>query len=156
MLAMASPLTNFIAPSMAPNKWLSRSSPRRSRLRLGLIDVAGAQVVVDRHLLARHRVEAESGGDFGDALATLGDDDELRDRDDQEDDQTDGDVAADHEVAERADDFAGVGLQQDEPRRGDGDREPEQRGDQDHRREGRELDRPLDIEDDQQDEHADG
>ena len=120
---------------MAPNKWLSRSSAAAEPIGLGLIDVAGAQVVVDRHLLARHGVEAESGGDLGDALATLGDDDELRDRDDQEDDHTDGNVAADHEVAERADDLAGVGLQQDEPRRGDGDREPEQCGDQDDRRE---------------------
>jgi len=32
MLAMASPLTNLSAPSMEPNKWLSRSSPLRSRL----------------------------------------------------------------------------------------------------------------------------
>ena len=119
---------------MAPNKWLSRSSPAQPS-GLGLIDVAGAHVVVDRHLLARHGVEAESGGDLSDALATLGDDHELGDRDDQEDDETDGNVATDHEVAERTDDLAGVGLKQDEPRRGDGDREPEQRGDQDDRRE---------------------
>ena len=31
-LAMASPLTNFMAPSMAPNSWLSRSSALRRRL----------------------------------------------------------------------------------------------------------------------------
>ena len=32
MPAMASPLTNFIAPSIAPNSWLSRSRSRRLRL----------------------------------------------------------------------------------------------------------------------------
>jgi hypothetical protein len=55
----------------------------------------------------------------------------LRDRNDQEDDHTDGNIAADHEVAERADDFTGIGLKQDEPRRGDGDREPKQCEDED-------------------------
>src|SRR5262249_14751936 len=119
-------------------------------------DVAVAQNGIDRHLLARHGVEAETGGDLGDALASLGDHHELRDGDDQEDDEADGGVAADHEVPERGDDVADVGLQQDEPRRGDGDGEAEQRGDEDDGRQRRELDRPRDIEDDQQDEHAAG
>ena len=99
--------------------------PLAQPIGLGLIDVAGAQVVVDRHLLARHGIEGESGGDLGDALATLGDHHELRDRDDQEDDHADGNIAADHESAERGDDLAGIGLKQDEPRRGDGDRRAE-------------------------------
>ena len=46
-----------------------------ARLLVG--DHAGVEVGVDRHLLARHRVEREARGDFGDASGAVGDDDEL-------------------------------------------------------------------------------
>jgi hypothetical protein len=88
---------------------------------LGLVHVdgAGAHVAVDRHLLARHRVQREARRHLGHALGALGDDDELHDGQDQEDHQADDQVAADDEVAEGLDDVAGVGLQQDHPRGGD-------------------------------------
>ncbi len=41
------------------------------------VDDAGAEVGVDRHLLTRHSVQAETGGYLCDPLGTLGDDDEL-------------------------------------------------------------------------------
>jgi hypothetical protein len=44
--------------------------PRQQRaaaLGLPAIDVAGTQLGVDGHLLARHGVESEAGGNLGDA-----------------------------------------------------------------------------------------
>src|SRR5882672_5308755 len=89
--AMASPRTNLEAPSMAPTTGL------------GLVDHAGRQVGVDRHLLAAHRVEVEAGGDFGDTAGALGDDDEIHDHQDHEDDDADDEIAAHHEIAEGLD-----------------------------------------------------
>jgi hypothetical protein len=80
---------------------------------------AGAHVAVDRHLLARHGVQREAGRDLGHAFGALGDDHELHDGQDQEDHQADDQIAADDEVAEGLDDVAGIGLQQDQARRGD-------------------------------------
>ena len=76
---------------------------------LVLGDQAGVQVGVDAHLLARHGVQGEAGGHLGHAPGAVGDDDELDDHQDQEDDDADHVVAADHEVAEGVDDLAGVG-----------------------------------------------
>ncbi len=59
---------------------------------LALVDHAGAKVGVDRHLLARHAVERESGGDLADPRGALGDDDELNQHDDREDHQADDHV----------------------------------------------------------------
>ena len=42
-----------------------------------LVDEAGREIGVDRHLLAGHAVEAEARGDLGDAAGALGDDDEI-------------------------------------------------------------------------------
>ena len=58
-------------------------------LGLGLVDDAGVQVGVDRHLLAGHGVQGEPGGDFADARGALGDHDELNHEDDDEDDDAD-------------------------------------------------------------------
>ena len=44
-----------------------------------LVDQAGGQIGVDRHLLAGHGVQGEARRDFGDAARTLGDDDEVHD-----------------------------------------------------------------------------
>jgi hypothetical protein len=117
--AIASPLTNF------------------EGLLLG--DEPGVQVGVDRHLLARHRVEREPGPDFGDALGALRDDDELDDGEDEEDHGADHERPADRDLAERLDDLPGVRLAEDEARRGDVQAEPEERGHQEQAREDREV-----------------
>jgi hypothetical protein len=62
--------------------------------------VPAAQVGVDRHLLARHRVERKASRDLGHALASLGDHDELDQRQNQKDHRADDQIASDHEVAE--------------------------------------------------------
>ena len=84
---MASPRTNFEAPSMAPKKADSSSRSLRRVLAPGLVDQAGRQVGVDRHLLAGHGVEGEARRDFGDAARALGDDDEVHDHQDGEHDR---------------------------------------------------------------------
>ena len=121
---------------------------------LGLVDQAGVEVGVDRHLLAGHGVEGEPGADLGDPLGALGDHDELDDDQDQEDHQADDQVAADHEAAERVDHLAGVAVAQHQPGGADVEREPEQGGDQQQRREDREVERPLDEHADQQDQQG--
>ena len=108
--------------------------------RLLLVDQAGGQVGVDRHLLARHRIQAEPRGDLGDAAGSLGDDHEVHHQQDREDDQADHHVAAHQEAAERRDHMAGgeralVAVRQDQPRDGDVQRQAQQRGQQQQRRE---------------------
>ena len=86
-----------------------------------LVDQAGGQVGVDRHLLAGHRIQAEPRGDLGDAAGALGDDHEVHHQQDGEQDQADHHVAAHQEAAERGHDVAGrerafVAVRQDQPR----------------------------------------
>ena len=74
--------------------------------RLFLVDEAGVEIGVDRHLLAGHAVEHEARGDLGDAARALGDDDEVDDDQDGEDGDADRVIAADDEGAEGFDDAA--------------------------------------------------
>ena len=74
------------------------------------LDRAGTQVGIDTHLLAGHTIEREAGADFGNPFRTFGDHQKLNDGYDQEDNHTDGQTAADHEVAEGVDNFTGVSL----------------------------------------------
>ncbi len=149
--AMTSPFTNFIAPSIdAVELALARERPAPPA-RLVAVDGADAQLGVDRHLLAGHRVEHEARADLRDALAALRDDDELDDRQDEEDDAADDVVAAHDEVAERLDDLAGVGLEQDKSRRRDVEREAEERREKENGGERRDRERVRHVENDEQD-----
>ena len=143
---------------MAPKKALSSSSVLAALARLVLVDQAGGEVGVDRHLLAGHGVEVEARRDFGDAARALGDDDEVHDHQDREDDDADDEVAAHHEVAERLDDVAGgvgalVAVREDQARRGEVERQPQHGRDQQHGREGGEFERRLDEQRRHQDQH---
>ena len=60
-----------------------RAHFRAARARLVLVDQAGVQVGVDRHLLARHRIQGEARADFGDAARALGDHHEVDDGQDR-------------------------------------------------------------------------
>ena len=129
--------------------------------RLRLVDEAGREIGVDRHLLARHAVQAEARGDFGDASRTLGDDDEIHHDEDREHDHADDEIAAHHEIAEGLDDVAGGGralvpMAQDETRRGEVEREAQHRRHQQHGRERGEFERPLDEQRHHQDEDGEG
>ena len=107
------------------------------------------EIGVDRHLLARHGVEVEARRDFGDTAGTLGDDDEVHDHENREHDDADDEIAAHHEIAERLDDVAGgvgalMAVRQDQPRRGEVERQPQHGRNQEDGRERREFQRRLD------------
>ena len=119
--------------------------------RLGLADQSGVEVGVDRHLLARHRVEREARADFGDAPGALGHDDEVDHGQDHEHHHADQVVAADQEMAEGLDHLArrirpGVAVGQHHPGRGHVERQPQHGGHQQHGREGHELQRAHRVE----------
>ena len=127
-------------------------------LRLLLVDEAGREIGVDRHLLARHGVEREARRDLGDAPRALRDDDEIHDDEDREDDDADDEVAAHDEAPEGLDDVAGgrgslVAVGEDEAGRGEVQRQPQHRRDEQERREDRELERVLDEQRGHQDQH---
>ena len=89
---------------------------------LCLIDQAGIEIRIDRHLLARHGVQGETGGHLGDASGPLGDDHEIDDHQDGEDDHPDDVVPAHHEVPETLDHLAGgTGRGRDTERAGPAD-----------------------------------
>ncbi len=114
-------------------------APAAARLRR--VDRARADVRVDRHLLPGERVEREAGGDLGDALGALRDDEQLHEREDREHDHADDRVSLDDDAPERLDDPARLAARQHEPRRGDVERHPEQGREQEEGREAREAER---------------
>ncbi len=160
---MMPPMTLMKVMSRPPRHRRARTSRRRPwrrrrpipppapPARLGdlLVDQAGGEVGVDRHLLAGHRIEGEARRHLRDASRTLGDDDEVHDDQDREDDDPDHEVAAHHEVAERLDDVprrrrALVAVAEDQPRRGEVEGEPQHRRDEEQGREDREFKRIVD------------
>ena len=121
-----------------------------------LRDEPGVQIGVDGHLLAGHRVQREPRRDLRDAPGALRHDHEVDDDENHEHDDADGVVAADHELAERLDDLPGgirarVTVHQHDARRGDVEPEPQQRDTEQHRREHREIERPLHVDHGEQD-----
>ena len=121
-----------------------------ARTRLGLINQAGVQVGIDRHLLAGHGVQGEACRHLRYAACALGDDREVDDHEDREHHQADCIVTADHELAECLDHLAGrittiVAFQKHHPRRRDVQRQAQQRRDQQHRRKHCKIERPKCI-----------
>ena len=129
--------------------------------RLVFVDQSGRQVGVDGHLLARHGVKGEAGGNLGDAARTLGDDDEVDDDQDAEDDDADDEVAAHDKAAEGLDDAPGgvgsfVAVGENQPRGGHVEGQADHGGEQKDRREGVEIKGRLDEEGGHQNEHGKG
>ena len=76
-----------------------------------LVDHAGIQVGIDRHLLAWHGVQCKASVHFGDAACTFGHHNKVNDHQNREDDETDHIVAGDHEFTERGHHFSsGMGA----------------------------------------------
>ncbi len=118
-------------------------------LRGFLVDQARGQVGVDRHLLARHGVEMEARCDFRDAPRAFGDDNKIHDHQNGEDDNSDHEITAHHEIAEGFDDMAGrrralMSMRQDQPRGSQVERQPQHRRNQEDGRERGEFQRRLD------------
>ncbi|CAM5192314.1 hypothetical protein CDEF62S_05134 [Castellaniella defragrans] len=114
--------------------------------RILLADQARIQIGVDRHLLARHRIQRETGAHFGDPARALGDHDEIDDHQDDEHYNPDRKISADQKVPEGLDDVSGrrrppVPVEQHHSGRGHVQRQAKQRGEQQHRRKGGEVQR---------------
>ncbi len=119
-------------------------------LGFGLVDQPGVQVRIDGHLLARQRVQREARRHFGNAHRAVVDHHVLDGDQHQENHGADDVIAAHHETAECPDHLArrrraGVAVQQDQPRGGDIQRQPEKRQQQQRGRERRELHRPHQV-----------
>jgi hypothetical protein len=127
--------------------------------RFRLIDQSGGKVGVDRHLLARHGVEVEAGGHFGNAPGTLGNDHKIDDHQDGEDDDADDEISAHHEIAEGLDHVArGIGAlvpaREDQTGRGEIERKPQHGRDQEDGGEGGEFQRGVNEQRRHQDQHG--
>ena len=109
-------------------------------------DVPSAQVGIDAHLLAGHGIEREPRRNLGDALRAFGDHDELNNEQDEENHHADDEISADDKVSEGVDDLTRVGLDEDHAGGGDIQREPKERGHQQHARESRERQRVFHVE----------
>ena len=123
-----------------------------------LSDEPGVEVGVDRHLLARHRVQGEPCGYLGDSAGALRDYDEVDDDEDGEHYEADEVVVADEHVAEGVYDLArrlgALGaVHQHDSGRGDVEREAEERRDEEHGREGREVKGALRVDGDEEHQH---
>ncbi len=130
-------------------------------LGLFLIDQAGGEIGIDGHLLAGHRIEGEARRHFGDTARTLGDNDEIDQHQNGEEDRPDDEITLGHQHAEGVDDRAGrfrsvLTMGQDDAHRGDVERQPEERGHQQHGRERAEFQRLLDEEAGHQDQDGRG
>ena len=77
-----------------------------ARLRHLLVDEAGREIRVDRHLLAGNGVEGKSRPDLGDAGRALRDDKEVDRHQNEEDDDADDEIAAHDQAGEAANDVA--------------------------------------------------
>ena len=112
------------------------------------IDQSGREIGIDRHLLARHGIQAEARSDLGDTAGALGHHHEVHDEQDGEDNQPHHHIAAHQEAAEGGNDMARrlralMPMGQDGPRRGDIERKTQQGGQQQHLRKCREIERPA-------------
>ncbi len=132
-------------------------APQQTPPAAGLValDRASPELGVDGHLLAGHGVEDEARAHFGHALGAFGDDEELDRREHEEDHRAADVVAPDDHLSELLDHLAGVGLRQDEARRGDVEREAQQRREQQERQEGGDADGVGDVEDDEENRDGD-
>ena len=110
-------------------------------LRFLFIDQAGRQVGIDGHLLAGNGVEGEARAHFRDTRRALGDDEEVDDDENAENDQTDNEVAAHHELREAVDHMTGgkiafIAVGENHACRRDIQRQSHHGGDQQHRWKG--------------------
>jgi len=112
---------------------------------LGPINQPAAQITVDGHLLAGHRIQAETRGDFRHTLRALGDHQKIDDGNDQKDHQPDGEIAPHHKVAECLDNVTRILLQKDQTGRCNGQRQTKHCGQQQERGERRERQRARQV-----------
>ena len=156
MPAMASPLTNFIAPSIEPCSLLSSSSSRRlARASTLSISPERRSESIDSCLpgIASSVKRAPTSATRSAPLAMTRNCTRVMIRNTT---RPDDEVAAGDHLAEGVDDVPGVPVQEDHARGRHRQREPEQRADQEDAREGGELQRGADVDAHQHEHQADG
>ena len=98
---------------------------------LCLIDDAGVQIGIDRHLLAWHGIESKAGRDLRRTHGAMGNDQELNGDQGQEEDEANDVIAANHELTKGFDHLARsrgalIAMQQNAPRAGQVERQAKQ------------------------------
>ena len=104
-------------------------------LSLLVVNRALVQVGVDSHLLTGHGVQRETRRNFRHALGAFGYDDKIDDNQNDKHDETDDGIASDDELTKSRDDFARVGVNQNQSRGGNVQCQSEKRRHQQQRRE---------------------
>ena len=122
---------------------------------LFLIDQTRTQVRVNRHLFSGQGIQCESGRDFRYADRAVVNDDVLNRNQHEKNNHADYVVSPDYKVSESLNDFSGCGgtrvaVHQDQTCRGDIQREPKQRKQEQRCGEDTELNRFLDMHRDHQ------
>ena len=125
-----------------------------------LTDQSRVQIGIDRHLLARHRVQRETRAYFGNPARALGDHDKIDHHQDREHHDADGIIAAHQKMPERLDHLprrigAGMPFQQYHAGRSDVQRQTQQGGDQQYGWKGGKIECPGGVHADQQYHHGD-
>jgi hypothetical protein len=120
------------------------------------INAAAVQFRINGHLLAWQGVEGKTCCYFRNAIGAFGDHHKLNHHQNQKHYQTNHKVPCHHEVAERIYDRTRLSLQQNLPRGGDVQRQPDKRQQQQHRREHGKIERLLDGKHDQQHQQCQG
>ena len=77
------------------------------RTGLRFINQPGGQIRINRHLLARHGIQAEARGNFSNSPAALGNDNKIDNQQDEENNQPDGNITAHQEAAKGRNHMAG-------------------------------------------------
>ncbi len=126
-----------------------------------LVDKTGIKVGIDSHLLTRHGIQGETRADFRHPAGTFGDHQEVDDHENGEDHQANRVVTADEDRAERFDHLTGritalMAVEQNNPRGGNVERQPQQCCHQQHCRKGGKLHRPQGVDTHQQDHDRQG
>ncbi len=126
-----------------------------ARLGLVLVDQAGVEVSVDRHLLAGHRIEGKPRAHLGNPPGALGYYHEVDDHQDREHHDTDHVVTADHHLTEGLDHLTGgsvtvLTVEHDHTGGRDVERQSQQGRHQQNGREYGEIQRPQGVHADQQ------
>jgi hypothetical protein len=132
-----------------------------ARSSLLFIDQPGVQVGVNRHLLAGHRIQCESGCDFRGAHCTVADDHVLDRNQCKKENKAHHIIAAYHELAEGLDDFSRcsrplTAVQQDPATAGQAQRQTKQGQQEQQTREHGKLHRLQNLDGDQHHQHRCG
>ncbi|MDA7650754.1 hypothetical protein N8607_00475 [bacterium] len=115
------------------------------RARLVGVDQAAIEVGVDGHLLARHRVQNKACGDLTDSTRALCDDHKLDHDEHEEDHQPHAEVVSGDVLTEGLDDVTRLSPGEDQARTRDVQPQPEERREEQDRRERGEFRRLLDV-----------